>query len=255
MASAAPSISVVIWRTRSAAGLTAGHGRRVRAAAEPSAAETIVVIDHAPALLARARAELGETCSSSPNEREQGLGGARNMGVSVAGGSVVAFLDDDAEAEHGMARAARGAVRGPGRHGRRRLDRPGLEGTAPAWFPAEFLWVVGCTYRGMPEDVSPVRNLIGCNMSYRRAVIDELGRVPPRLRMRRDGVLHPRAAAWPDRRLVYVPVGQRAPQRPATAGGGAHFRSRCFFEGARRRSSRGSRAVRTRSPRSDGTRW
>ncbi len=45
----------------------------------------------------------------------------------------------------------------------------------PAWFPDEFLWVVGCTYRGMPEAARPVRNLIGCNMSFRRDVFVEVG--------------------------------------------------------------------------------
>ncbi len=45
-------------------------------------------------------------------------------------------------------------------------------GGRPAWFPEEFDWVVGCTYRGMPEVVSAVRNLIGCNMSFRRHVLE-----------------------------------------------------------------------------------
>ena len=45
----------------------------------------------------------------------------------------------------------------------------------PAWFPEEFNWVVGCSYRGLPENTAPVRNLIGCNMSYLRIVIEQLG--------------------------------------------------------------------------------
>jgi hypothetical protein len=44
----------------------------------------------------------------------------------------------------------------------------------PRWFPDEFDWVVGCTYRGLPEETSPVRNLIGANMSFRREVLEEI---------------------------------------------------------------------------------
>src|SRR5205085_69247 len=45
----------------------------------------------------------------------------------------------------------------------------------PPWFPPEFDWVVGCTYCGMPEVAGPVRNLIGCNMSFRREVFEGVG--------------------------------------------------------------------------------
>ena len=38
---------------------------------------------------------------------------------------------------------------------------------APRWLPEEFYWVVGCSYRGLPESVGPVRNPIGASMSMR----------------------------------------------------------------------------------------
>ena len=64
---------------------------------------------------------------------------------------------------------------------------PLWESDRPRWFPPEFDWVVGCTYRGMPCEPKPVRNLIGCNMSFRREVFaqiggfrDEIGRVGAR---------------------------------------------------------------------------
>ena len=35
-------------------------------------------------------------------------------------------------------------------------------GERPSWFPDEFLWVVGCSYRGLPEEASlPWRNARG----------------------------------------------------------------------------------------------
>jgi hypothetical protein len=41
-------------------------------------------------------------------------------------------------------------------------------GPRPRWFPDEFLWVVGCSYRGLPAERAAVRNPIGCNMAFRR---------------------------------------------------------------------------------------
>src|SRR3954469_4587382 len=62
------------------------------------AAETIVVVDHNPALLEKARAEFPQA-TVIPNERSRGLAGARNTGITAATAEVVAFIDDDARAE------------------------------------------------------------------------------------------------------------------------------------------------------------
>ena len=53
--------------------------------------------------------------------------------------------------------------------------KPNRCGERPHWFPEEFDWVVGCTHRGMPQDVAPVRNLIACNMAVRKIVFDQVG--------------------------------------------------------------------------------
>ncbi|MFL5516501.1 MAG: glycosyltransferase family 2 protein, partial [Gemmatimonadales bacterium] len=137
-------------------------------------AEIIVVIDHNPGLFERARAHLADALVVE-NQEPRGLGGARNSGVAVANGAVIAFLDDDAIAapdwlEQLTAAYDRADVVGIGGS-----TEPAWLGARPPWFPEEFNWVVGCSYRGMPRTAAPVRNLHGCNMSFRRQVFEAVG--------------------------------------------------------------------------------
>ncbi len=136
--------------------------------------QIVIAIDHNPAMLARARAQFPEA-TVVENVQERGLNGARNSGVAATTGEIVAFLDDDAIAAPDwleQLQAAYTAIHIVGAGGK--INPLWLNGR-PRWFPEEFNWVVGCTYRGLPEQTAPVRNLIGCNMSYRRTVIEQLG--------------------------------------------------------------------------------
>src|ERR1019366_4509470 len=60
--------------------------------------EIIVVIDHNDELLKRAKFELAGAHVVA-NQSTKGLSGARNTGVGLSTGDVVAFLDDDAYAD------------------------------------------------------------------------------------------------------------------------------------------------------------
>lgn len=131
--------------------------------------EVVVVIDHNPRLLERARAQLPDTVVVA-NSETKGLSGARNTGVSVAKCEIVLFLDDDAVAEHEWVRYmaepfAHKEVVGVGGLSVPRWD----SGDRPTWFPEEFLWVVGCSYVGLPGDGATIRNPIGSSMGFRRA--------------------------------------------------------------------------------------
>jgi glucosyl-dolichyl phosphate glucuronosyltransferase len=141
--------------------------------------EVIIVVDHNPRLLDWARARAPNVVAIE-NREERGLAGARNSGVRAARGDVIAFLDDDAVAAPSWIERLSAAYRDPRIAGAGGAVLPAWE-RRPSWFPEEFEWVVGCSYRGLPLRRSPVRNLTGCNMSFRREVFAQVGGFSERL--------------------------------------------------------------------------
>ncbi|HEU5355453.1 MAG TPA: glycosyltransferase [Actinocrinis sp.] len=201
-------------------------------------AEIILVVDHSAELAARARREL-RGVRVIENAERRGLSGARNTGVRAAGGDVVAFLDDDAAAEPDWALRllepyANAATLGVG--GR---VEPVWERGRPAWFPHEFDWVVGCSYRGMPQRARAVRNFIGANMSFRREVLDrlggfrhDLGRVGTRPLGGEETELCIRAArSHRDGHMLYAPDAVVHHHVPGARGTWSYFKARCYAEG------------------------
>lgn len=135
--------------------------------------EIIVVIDHNPALLERARSHFSDVVLLQ-NLEAHGLAGARNTGVAAAQGRIIAFLDDDAVAQPAWLQMLMMGYVDQEVVGVGGVLEPLWPKGRPHWFPEEFDWVVGCTYRGLPEEAGPVRNLIGANMSFRREVFNEV---------------------------------------------------------------------------------
>jgi cellulose synthase/poly-beta-1,6-N-acetylglucosamine synthase-like glycosyltransferase len=109
----------------------------------------------------------------------------------------------------------------------------------PKWFPSEFDWVVGCTYRGMPETPAQVRNLIGCNMSLRREIFQRIGGF--RSGIGRVGVspvgceeteLCIRLNQYHQQsQLLYEPRSKVYHRVPARRSSWRYFLSRCYAEG------------------------
>jgi cellulose synthase/poly-beta-1,6-N-acetylglucosamine synthase-like glycosyltransferase len=146
-------------------------------AQRPSAGQVLVVIDHHDELLRRARETwASEAVTVLANTRSPGLSGARNTALGQASGEVVVFLDDDAVPVEGWLAQLLAPYRDPrvaGVGGWTEQVWPDGAGR-PAHLAPELDWVVGCSYRGLPVEQADVRNLMGCNMSFRRRALDGL---------------------------------------------------------------------------------
>ncbi|MFE9201463.1 glycosyltransferase [Micromonospora sp. NPDC007230] len=202
------------------------------------AAQVVVVVDHNPALLARVYATFPEL-TVVPNVGPRGLSAARNTGVARATGEIVAFLDDDAEAEPDwLARLLPHyrdqQVLAVGGHA-----VPAWEEERPRWLPPEFDWVVGCSFTGQPTEVTPVRNVIGCNMSFRRSVLNRTAGFDPALgRVGRTPVGCEETELCiriqqlePDGVVLYEPAARVRHRVTVDRTTWRYFRQRCFSEG------------------------
>lgn len=201
--------------------------------------ELIVVIDHNISLLKRVRQHLPDVIAIE-NHEPQGLSGARNSGIARARGAYIAFLDDDAVAEPDWLEQLNHVLEDPQILGAGGAVVPLWQGQYPAWLPEEFYWVVGCSYRGLPERVTTVRNLYGGCACYKREVFEivgafrnSIGRVGTALPMGcEETELCIRARQrWPQRNFLYVPHARIHHRILPGRAQWSYFRSRCYAEG------------------------
>lgn len=199
------------------------------------AEEIIVVVDDNDELLSKVR-QRWPHLTVMTNHFERGASGARNTGAFEASSPIVAFLDDDAEADPkwlelliqcfeddsvvGVGGGATAAW----------VDRQ------PIWFPDEFAWVVGASYRGLHDDVAEVRNVWAENMAVRRERFVAVGGF--RLGFGKVGTRSSPEdtdlcirMALDDGRWLYVPAAQIAHYVPTERTTFAFFLRRCFVEG------------------------
>ena len=136
--------------------------------------QLLVVVDHNERLLSLLEGMLPKELVVA-NAHRRGLSGGRNTAAETVMADVLVFLDDDARArpdwlEHLIAPFAAPRVVATGGHVEADWELP-----APGSFPPEFLWTVGCSYRGLPEVECEIRNPFGGNMAIRREAVLRAG--------------------------------------------------------------------------------
>jgi glycosyltransferase involved in cell wall biosynthesis len=200
--------------------------------------QIIVVVDHNETLQRELRARLPDQVEIVANEHAPGLSSARNTAIARSRGDYIVFIDDDAIAhDRWLARLLRTfedpAVVGAGGHA-----LPLWETAQPGWLPEELLWVVGCSYSGLPESGN-VRNPLGCNMAFRADLFQSLGMFNPAIG--RLGSLPlgceetefclRAARALPDARIILTAGAEIDHWVPETRACASYLLRRCYFEG------------------------
>jgi glycosyltransferase involved in cell wall biosynthesis len=213
--------------------------------------EIILCIDHNPELLDRSRLRWEGAESAVPvrvvanrfsqdhldatahqrahgSKRRFGAGWARNTAAEVAQGEVLVFLDDDAWAEPDWLSHLLAPYKDERTVAVGGAPLPEYETGRPSWFPANFDWVFGCAYEGMPTKLAPLGHLIGANMSVRLKAFEQV-----------DGfhsidfddldLCMRVAAAFPDGRVLFEPKAVVHHYVPAERVAWRYFWRRCFF--------------------------
>lgn len=199
--------------------------------------KTVVAIDHNPELMSKAIREL-DGVKVVANTGSRGASGTRNSGVAASDSQVLAFLDDDAIAYPGWLEALLQHFSDPSVVGVGGRLEPMWKTDRPQWFPVEFDWAVGCSYRGMPESVARVRNVWSNNMALRRQIFesiggfrDSFGKVGDRSRPEDTDLCLRAAACNGDGVWKYEPSAIAGHQVPAERTTLKYFLRRCYLEG------------------------
>jgi glycosyltransferase involved in cell wall biosynthesis len=202
--------------------------------------ELIVAVDHTPEVYARLQAELPPSVRVVLNDGIRGLSETRNVDIRASAGEVIAFIDDDAVAAPDWLDSLAGHYRDE------RVVAVGgtalpiwVDAPRPAWFPQELDWVVGCTHQGPPAAGNEVRNMIGCNMSFRKEAFaaaglfsTSVGRVGKVQGMGEDTEICMRVKhTLPQRLILFAPEAVISHKVPAWRATAKYLMRRSYNEG------------------------
>jgi glucosyl-dolichyl phosphate glucuronosyltransferase len=198
----------------------------------------VIVSDHNPRLLERAREHFPNLIVTE-NKEPQGLSGGRNTGIAASNTDLIAFLDDDAVAEPDWLERMVRCCDDPRVLGAGGRTEPLWMVKRPGWLPDEFFWTLSCSWRGLPEQRSEVRNPTGGNMVLRRKAFDEVGNF--RIGIGRVGTIPlgceetelciRMRQRWPEKLFLFEPAAVIRHQVTAPRATWRYFCRRCYAEG------------------------
>jgi cellulose synthase/poly-beta-1,6-N-acetylglucosamine synthase-like glycosyltransferase len=161
-------------------------------------------------------------------KRRFGAGQARNTAAEQAEGEILAFLDDDAAAEPTWLEELLKPYRDPSVLAVGGAPYPRFETARPGWFPAQFDWVFGCAFEGLPTTTAPFARLIGANMSVRADSLKQVGGFHS-IDFDDMDMCHRVAALGGPASVVYTPSSVVRHYVPANRVTWSYFWHRCFY--------------------------
>jgi len=105
-----------------------------------------------------------------------GLSNARNKGVELSSGNIIAFIDDDAIADTNWISNLIICYKSPKVIGVGGPMKPLWISGRVKWIPEEFYWTMGCSYKSQKSVFHYVRSNFGSNMSFRKIAFEKIGK-------------------------------------------------------------------------------
>jgi glucosyl-dolichyl phosphate glucuronosyltransferase len=197
----------------------------------------VVAVDHNEELYERIHA-MWPQVTVIVNRLRRGASATRNVGARLARTPFIAFIDDDIRIHEGWLSALLQPFADPAVVGTGGRVVAGWQSGRPRWFPEEFDWVVGASYRGMPTEQSSVRNVWSENMAVRAQVFrgvdgfrTEFGKVGSRNSPEDTDLCIRMTASVAGAKWVYVPAAVAEHHVPASRASFTYFLGRNYLEG------------------------
>jgi GT2 family glycosyltransferase len=173
------------------------------------------------------------------NSDRRGVSTTRNIGAESVKTPFIVFLDDDIQVYRGWLSRLLEPFADPTVVGTGGGVVAGWETGRPNWFPAEFDWVVGASYRGMPVSRSVIRNVWAENMAVRAEVFQavggfrsDFGKVGDRSNPEDTDLCIRMAASSQAAKWIYVPDAVVEHHVPASRAKWSYFLRRTYLEGS-----------------------
>jgi len=197
----------------------------------------VVSVDHNEELYERIRLKWPQV-TVLLNSGDRGASCTRNTGAGYADTAFIVFLDDDISVREGWLTRLLAPFADPAVVGTGGAVVAGWQSGRPAWFPEEFQWVVGASYRGMPTVRSPIRNVWSENMAVRTEVFrgvggfrSDFGKVGQRSSPEDTDLCIRMAASVAGGTWMYAPDAIAEHHVPASRSSFSYFLRRSYAEG------------------------